>query len=702
MAVTRKPLIIVESPAKTRTLHHFLGDDYDIQASMGHVRDLPASSLGVDVDHDFAAEYVPIEKRKDVLAKLQRAAKKASHVFLASDPDREGEAIAWHLAEAMKLPNPQRVEFNEITKRAVEEGLRHPREIDRDRVSAQQARRILDRLVGYKLSPLLGKKLQWGLSAGRVQSVAVRLVCDREREINRFVSREYWDIFAQVTPVGIDAPFAAKLVRKDGKKVEIGAGDEAAAIVAELQDAAYRIERVKRTEQKRNPSAPFITSSLQQDASQRLGFSARKTMRVAQQLYEGLEIGDEGPVGLITYMRTDSTRVAAEAQQEARKFIAQRFGDTLLPPTPRQYASRKGAQEAHEAIRPSSVGRTPDDMQSHLDHDQMRLYQLIWTRFVASQMASAVLDVMAVDVAAGPYVLRATGSSVKFPGFYALTGGISDREEQALPKELSEGQDLRLLELKPGQHFTEPPPRYSEASLVKELESKGIGRPSTYAPILGTIVERGYVTLEKRRFRPTELGMVVTDQLVRHFPSIMEVGFTADMESKLDEIEAGHVEWVETVRAFYGPFAEMLAKATTDMDLTLEEPCPDCGKPLMARKSRHGAFLGCSAYPECTYTRALDQTPREPSDEICEKCQRPMLIISGKKGRFLGCSGYPECENTKPLGRVAPEPTDEKCEKCESPMVIRSGRRGRFMACSAYPKCKNARPLPRESREESE
>jgi DNA topoisomerase-1 len=720
-----KSLIIVESPAKTRTIKQFVGDDYQLAASMGHVRDLPKSSLGVDVEHDFQPEYVTIRERATVLKRLREAAAKAETVYIATDPDREGEAIAWHLAQALKLPRPLRIEFNEITRRAVTEALKHPRTIDSHRVDAQQARRLLDRLVGYTLSPLLQRKLRKrGLSAGRVQSVAVRLICEREREIQAFLPEEYWDITAQVTPGPLEDLFSVKLVSKGGKEFKAKNQEQAQQAAAEIWESALRVEKAKTSDQARRPPAPFVTSTLQQDAANRLGFTARQTMRVAQQLYEGVELGPEGHAGLITYMRTDSTRIAAEAQAAAREVITERFGADYAPKQARTYAVSRGAQEAHEAIRPTSPARTPEQVEGYLDETQARLYKLIWSRFMASQMADLRLHIAAVDISAGDYLLRGRGVHVLFPGF-TVVYPARDRE-LAIP-ELREGDWLDLLALGREQKFTQPPPRYSEASLVRALEAQGIGRPSTYAPIISTIQERGYVYLEDKKFRPTDLGFVVTDQLVQHFPGIMEVEFTAGMETKLDQIEEGKEDWVAILRDFYGPFQEELVKADAAMQTVkvtaqqTEHTCEECGKPMLLRVGRNGPFLACSGYPECTHTQPVPggaeeerrsrKVPPEPTDEKCEECGSPMVIRSGRRGRFLACSAFPKCKHTRPLpgeegesgkpGRAAPEPTDQKCDKCGSPMVIRSGRRGRFLACSAYPKCRNTAPLAGEKAEDT-
>ena len=713
-----KSLIIVESPAKTRTISRFVGKDYALAASMGHVRDLPKSKLGVDVEDGFKPQYVNLRDRSAALKKLREAVAKAETVYLATDPDREGEAIAWHLAEALKIEHPKRIEFNEITKAAVTHALEHPRTIDPNRVDAQQARRILDRLVGYSLSPLLQKKMKkWGLSAGRVQSVAVRLICEREREIQAFVPEEFWDTTAFVTPDDPEDAFQVKLVEKDGKKLKIDNGDDARQAALDIWESPLRVAHIKESRQNRRPQPPYITSTLQQDAANRLGFSARQTMRVAQQLYEGVELGDEGAVGLITYMRTDSPRVAAEAQISARDVIESQFGKEYLPEKPPQYASRRGAQEAHEAIRPTYPERTPDQVAPVLDERQRRLYELIWNRFIASQMADMRLLIKAVGISAGPYALRGRGVRVLFPGFSRI---YKTRDSEVLVPDLIEGQWVDAVSLTTLQRFTEPPARYSEASLVRALEAQGIGRPSTYAPIITTIQDRGYVYLEERKFRPTDLGFVVTDQLVAHFPDIVNVEFTAGMESQLDEIEEGKADWVETLRTFHEPFAKSVARAEEMMEKVTvaaqetDEVCEECGKPMLLRVGRRGPFLACSGYPECKHTRPAPGSPESEvaaaiTDEKCENCGRPMTVKSGRRGPFLACTGYPECKTTKPIPgskeaespkAPPPEPTDQVCDKCSSPMVIRTGRRGRFLACSAFPKCRNAKPLPGEKEPE--
>ena len=658
-------LVVVESPAKAKTINKFLGKDYLVVACMGHVRDLPEKELGIDVENGFQPNYRTIRGKGRVLQKLRSAAKSVSRVLLATDPDREGEAIAWHVAHVVDKGQAevQRVMFNEITKRAVTQAVADPGEIDLKKVNAQQARRILDRLVGYKVSPFLWKTIHKGLSAGRVQSVALRLICDREGEIRVFVPVEYWTVDALLKGADTDA-FKARVAGFLGKKLEISNQQAAEQVVAALKAAGAsepgcRVHKITRREQRRNPAPPFITSTLQQEAARRLRFTARKTMAVAQQLYEGIELKGE-TTGLITYMRTDSTRLASEAVQGARAYIQERFGADYVPKAPRAYRRGKGAQDAHEAIRPTDIQHAPEAIQGQLNADQTRLYRLIWDRFVACQMAPAVFDQTSVDIAAGDYNLRATGSILKFPGFTALyTEGTDEEQEEAegrLPEGLKEGDRLDLEALYPEQHFTKPPPRYSEATLVKELEAQAIGRPSTYAQIISTILDREYVNKERGRFVPTELGEMVNEILVEAFPDIINVHFTARMEDELDRVENGEYEWVKVVEDFYGPFSK-------DLDA--------------AEKNR----------------KKLKERTQEETDEVCEKCGEPMLIKWGRNGKFMACSGFPECRNTRPLEESVPQPTGETCEKCGAEMVIRTGRRGRFMACSAYPECKNTRPL---------
>lgn len=681
-----KSLVVVESPAKAKTINKFLGKNFIVKASVGHIRDLPKSKLGVDIENDFTPKYITIRGKGKVIKELKKTAKKTDKIYLAADPDREGEAICWHLAYVLRNTKKtiQRITFNEITKRAINKALNSPGEINQDLVDAQQARRILDRLVGYQISPILWRSLKTGLSAGRVQSVAVRLICEREEEIDAFEPQEYWSIIAKLKGKS-DTEFEAQLYRLGKKKADIGTygfllssfaafltGQEvdeeedfdesqAHAIVEDAKQKQFAIKNVKRKERKRYPYPPFITSRLQQDAAYKLHFSAKKTMRIAQQLYEGIKVGKEGAVGLITYMRTDSTRIASEALDEARRYIKQVHGKKYLPSKPRLYKSKKGAQDAHEAIRPTSVSRVPKSIKSHLTRDQMRLYDLIWRRFIASQMNPAIMDVTTVNILAGDYLFRATGSIIKFDGFMAVYGGSKSKKDDKILPELDENEKLKLLELTPKQHFTKPPPRYTEATLVKELEKKDIGRPSTYASIISKIQDREYVLKEKGRFVPTDVGKMVNHLLIKSFPDIIAVSFTARMENKLDKIEDGKVNWVEVIKDFYKPFGKDLEEAA---DVMYE-----------AKKELE-----------------------EETDEVCDKCGAKMIVKWGKYGRFLACSNYPECENTKPYGeddsKPAEQPTDEVCEKCGSPMVIRTNRYGgKFLACSAYPKCKNTKSI---------
>ncbi len=732
-----KSLVIVESPAKAKTINKFLGRNYVVRASMGHVRDLPVKTLAVDVEHDFAPKFEVVRGREKVLGDIKKTAKTSAAIYLAADPDREGEAICWHLAEELKrLRKPiHRVMFNEITKRAVQEAFTHPGHIDPRKVDAQQARRILDRLVGYQISPLLWEKVRRGISAGRVQSVALRLVADREKEIRAFVPEEYWTITAQLSRQdGIGSEFPARLARVNGEKASIPSQQEADRILEELAPlrGGFRVAGVVRKEKRRNPVPPFTTSKLQQEAARKLRFAARKTMQVAQQLYEGIEVGDEGAVGLITYMRTDSTRISPDAQAEARKFVTQRYGPQFLPEKPPKYRSGRGAQEAHEAVRPTSVLREPGQVAAFLTREQLALYTLIWNRFVASQMRPALFDTTTADIVAGRYTFRAGGQHMTFPGFMQVyvegrdepardgsaKGGEMESEgdeERSLPP-LEEGLALLCRDLTPEQHFTLPPPRYNEATLVKELEERGIGRPSTYAAILGVIQNRDYVVKESGKFKPTELGEIVVDLLVESFPRILDPGFTAQMETKLDEIEEGKADWLEAMHGFYDAFTRWLEKAKHKMRnvKAMEEPtdqvCEKCGRSMVIKWGRFGKFLACSGYPECKNTKELSSTGNgEPAagengqgeavseGQPCENCGKAMVMKRGRFGPFLACSGYPECRTVVRIGKAAlppPEPTDESCDKCGAPMVIRTGRFGRFLSCSTYPACKNIKPIP--------
>ncbi len=689
-----KKLIIVESPAKTKTLKGFLGSDYQVEASMGHVRDLPEKKLSIDIENDFAPTYVIIPERKDVVAKLIAAAKNASEVFLASDPDREGEAISWHLQEALGLKNARRIQFNEITKPAVQAALLNSREIDMDRVNAQQARRELDRIVGYKISPILAKKVRPRLSAGRVQSVAVRLIADREREILAFKPVEYWSITASLTPDTAKHKFdAALILGLDGKKLTIPNQDIADGILKDLDGAEYKVRTVKRSEKRRNAAPPFITSTLQQEASRKLGFNAKRTMQVAQKLYEGVDVPGEGHVGLITYMRTDSTRIADEAQAAARQLIVETYGPKYAPGTAKQFKKAGAAQDAHEAIRPTDVRRLPERVLQLLSSEQARLYKLIWQRFVASQMSPAVFDVVTVDIGAAGYTFRATGSTVKFDGFLRVysegkdDAKVEDEEKQPLPP-LTDAQILKLLALTPKQHFTEPPPRFTEATLVKALEEKGIGRPSTYASIIATIQDRQYVELAEKKFKPTELGLTVNDLLVKHFPGVLDVTFTAGMEAQLDAVAEGKEDWVQMMRRWYDPFALDVKKAGTDMESVKKPPrdagveCPTCGKPMVVRESRYGEFVSCSDYPKC---KTIVRPEPTESQGDCPKCGKPMLERAGRFGKFIACTDYPECKTTK---QPAAQRVDVPCPKCGGEIVQKRSKKGAvFFGCNNYPKC---------------
>jgi DNA topoisomerase-1 len=706
----RRALVVVESPTKVKTIQKYLASGYVVKACMGHIRDLPKSALGVDVKKGFRPKYVVTPAKKKVLDELIKAAEKADALYVATDPDREGEAIGWHLAQELPFDKRRvyRVAFNEITERAVRAAFLQPGKIDLKKVDAQQARRVLDRLVGYSLSPLLWEKVQRGLSAGRVQSVALRLVVDRDREIQKFQPEEYWSLHARLR--GPAPPeFVATLREVAGEKAALPTEAATRAVIEELDGAPFVVRAVTRSERRRNPFPPFITSTLQQDAGRKLGFSAKKSMTVAQQLYEGVEIGDEGPVGLITYMRTDSVRVAGDAQAEAREWVTGRLGREYVPDAPPAYRSRGSAQEAHEAIRPTAVAREPRAVARFLTRDQLALYRLIWERFLSSQMVPAVYDTVSVDIEAGRCLFRAQGQTLRFRGFTAVY--VESREddepaeedaESAVPP-LEAGAALALLGLDPRQHFTQPPPRFTEASLIKILEELGIGRPSTYAQILGTIInDRGYVRRERRTLFATELGVTVTEKLLPYFPEIMDVEFTAQMEDHLDKVEEGELDWVETVREFYEPFKRDLARAKREMDnekkgTPIGESCPECGAELIERRGRFGKFIACSTYPKCRYTRNVvgnERAEDEPTDERCPTCGKPMVIKHGRYGKFVACSGYPECKTTKPvtLGIACPQ------AGCAGELVQRRSRRGRtFYGCSAYPACKFVlwqRPVP--------
>ncbi len=640
-------LVVVESPAKAKTIEKYLGKKYMVRASMGHLRDLPKSQFGIDVEHDFAPKYINIRGKGDLIKALKKDAKHADKIYLASDPDREGEAIAWHLAYILGVDPEEdcRIVFNEITKPAIQAAVREPHPINIDRVDAQQARRMLDRIVGYKLSPLLWRKIKKGLSAGRVQSVTVKLICDREKEIQAFVPEEYWTVGMKLKKAGT-TQFNAELALVDGKKLSLHSRAETDALVEDFCRQELRVQEIKKRERRRNPVAPFTTSSMQQDASRKLGFTSRKTMMVAQQIYEGVDLGRRGPVGLITYMRTDSTRLSDLALEEARGYVETAFGAAYLPEKPQIYAAGKKAQDAHEAIRPTSVENTPEIVAKYLSRDQLRLYTLIWQRFVASQMMPAVFDTVSIRIAAGKrYVARASGSRLKFPGFLAVYED-SKKEKDVLLPEIAEGDALSLVRILPEQHFTEPPPRYNEASLVKTLEEKDIGRPSTYAPIIETILARGYVVRQEKHFQPTDLGFLVNDMLEEHFKDIVDVKFTAGLENELDEIAEGKVDKNELLRGFYEPFEKTLEKA--------EEVIGEI------------------------------EVPEEVSDVVCEKCGRNMVVKQGRYGKFLACPGFPDCRNTKPLLKD----TGVACPKCGGRIVERRSRRGQlFYGCERYPEC---------------
>ncbi len=698
-----KSLVIVESPAKAKTINKFLGKDFTVLASVGHVKDLPKSKLGVEIENDFEPHYEIIKGKANTIKELKKAGKIAERIYLAPDPDREGEAIAWHIAEEIdkKKEKTLRVLFNEITEKAVREAIAHPTTLDQHKFEAQQARRVLDRLVGYQVSPILWDKVRRGLSAGRVQSVAVRLICDREREVQAFVPREYWSITAELEAAGAQAPFHAKLAKKDDKKIELNNEEDAKGALKDLEGAEYRISSVETKEVKRNPSPPFTTSKLQQEASRKLGFTAKKTMMLAQQLYEGVEIGAEGPVGLISYMRTDSTRISAEAVAAARSYIGAKWGPEYLPAKPVAYKSKKKAQDAHEAIRPTYFQHDPDSVKKHLSKDQLRLYTLIWNRFIACQMSQALIDQTRVQIGARGYAFAASGSTVKFPGFMAVYvegKDIEEEKEETLPS-LKEGMPLNLLTLSPAQHFTQPPPRFTEATLVKELEENGIGRPSTYAAIISTIQDREYVVKDGRQLKPTELGFLVTDMLIESFPEILNVEFTAHMEEELDMIEEGTVPWRKTMEEFYGPFSQSLEKAKKDMknvkaeEVPTDIACEKCGKTMVIKWGRKGKFLACSGYPDCKNTKdfrtdeegkvVVVEREEQKVDTPCPKCGKPMLLKSGRFGRFLACSDYPDCKTTLPVSTGVPCPNGDG-----GMLVERRTKRGRvFFSCSNYPKC---------------
>jgi len=704
-------LVIVESPAKAKTIEKFLGKGHKVLASYGHVRALPSKQGSVDVSDDFRPKYQVLPESKKHLEALKKEVKKSDRLILATDLDREGEAIAWHLLQALKVdeqgdsPEVRRVVFHEITRSAIEKAMAEPRHISRELVDAQQTRSILDYLVGFNLSPFLWKKIRYGLSAGRVQSVALRLICEREKEIEAFTSQEYWSIEAQLLS-GKGQGFTARLTRVDGQsldKLAIADGQHARSLVAELQGASYRIDALTRSEKKRNPAPPFITSTLQQEASRKLGFTARKTMSTAQKLYEGVDIG-EGSVGLITYMRTDSVVLSKEATDEARELIRDKYGAEFALDTPRVFKSKaKNAQEAHEAIRPTSVANTPEKLKRYLTPDQFKLYSLIWTRTVASQMASAILDATTVEITAGDrFGLRASGQVVRFPGFMMVyiegsDEAPEDEKQEGLLPPLEEGEALTLGELLPEQHFTQPPPRFTEARLVKTLEEYGIGRPSTYASIINTLLTRKYVRMEKKAFHPEDVGRVVNDMLTQHFAEYVDYDFTAGLEETLDAISRGEKQWKDELRRFWDPFKTLLDKNSEQVQKGAGEEvgrdCPECGKALVKKLGRSGFFIACSGFPDCRHTEPLaneEQPEPELSDEKCDKCGAPMLIKTGRYGKFLACSAYPGCKNIQPLNK--PKSLGITCPECrEGELQEKKSRYGKiFYSCNRYPKCKYA------------
>jgi len=704
-------VVIVESVAKTKTIKKFLGEDYEVIPSVGHIKDLPKHQLGVNIEDGFEPKYITIRGKGKILDELKKAAENADQVYIATDPDREGEAIAWHIYEEIKRKNDRikRILFNEITERAVLEAIQNSQAIDINKVEAQKARRVMDRLVGYQVSPILWQTIYRGLSAGRVQSVALRLIVEREREILAFVPQEYWTITAKLQGEQSE-PFLSNLITIKNKKADIKDQASAQKIVEDLRNKVFVVKAITKKEVSRKPDPPFTTSTLQQEAAKRLGYTSKRIMLIAQQLYEGIELGEEGSIGLITYMRTDSTRIADEAIAAARDYIVTSYGLEYLPAQPRIYKTKKGAQDAHEAIRPTSMKREPRKIKKFLTAEQYKLYELIWNRFVACQMSDARLDQTTIDIAAGvmvqneltpEYGFRTTGSVVKFRGFlqayedYFENGNESeaaDNEEnhQLVPKQLRVGEILTLLDLFPKQHFTKPPARYTESSLVKELDQLDIGRPSTYALIISTLLARKYVEKNGRQLVPTELGFTVNDILIQHFPSIFNVQFTAQMEAELDKIESAEKDFRTVMNDFYHPFSRALEQVNSKKEdirdalmQDTSEQCPECGKPLVIRWGRNGKFIGCSGYPECRYTRPIEQEQHQ-TDQHCDKCGKPMVVKQGRFGRFLACSGYPECKNVKPfsIGIRCPK------ENCNGHIVERRTRQGKvFYGCSNYPDC---------------
>ncbi len=678
-------LIIVESPAKANTIGRFLGKDFKVFASVGHVRDLPKSEMGVDIENNFEPKYITIRGKGEIISKLKKEAKNAKKIYLATDPDREGEAISWHLAHLLKIDKDEkcRITFNEITKNAVLNSLKSPRQIDMDLVDAQQARRILDRIVGYKISPLLWKKVKKGLSAGRVQSVATRIICDREEEIENFVPEEYWSITAKLSQQNKRSTFEAKFFGDLERKIELKNEEQVQDILSNIEGKKFKVVKVKKGEKKRNPAPPFITSTLQQEASRKLGFPTKKTMMIAQQLYEGIDIKGKGPVGLVTYIRTDSTRISSEARDEARNLILERYGEEYAPKEIKEYKNKSTSQDAHEAIRPTYVSLDPDSIKSSLTGDQYKLYKLIWERFVASQMSPAVYDTISADIVAGNYLFKANGSKIKFQGFMTVyIEGRDDEQEEELASipELAEGEELNLKNIEPRQHFTQPPQRYTEATLVKALEEKGIGRPSTYAPIITTIIARGYVVKDKKYLVPTELGKIVTDIMKTYFNDIVDVEFTAQLESKLDEVEEGNVKWINLLREFYNEFKQDIQEAETKIgqveipEEVTDIKCEKCGRNMVIKQGRYGKFLACPGFPECRNTRPL----QEEAGVNCPKCGAKVMIKKTRKGRkYYGCENNPTCDFM-----TWDKPLDESCPECGNFLIKKFSGKKSLIKCS--------------------
>jgi DNA topoisomerase-1 len=675
-----KCLVIVESPAKAKTIKKFLGRGYKVEASMGHVRDLPKSQMGVDKERGFEPKYITIRGKGPVLDKIKKEAKEADKILLATDPDREGEAISWHLAHILDLDtsSPCRIEFNEVTKDAVKRALKNPRPIDGRLVDAQQARRIVDRLVGYEISPLLWKKVKKGLSAGRVQSVALRLICDREEQIEKFVPQEYWRLFATLYKKDRKESFKVELHSRDGKKISIGSREEMDSVLKEIKDGKYEVTEIKKGKKARSPYPPYITSSLQQDAHNKLGFTVKRTMTAAQQLYEGVDIKGAGTEGLITYMRTDSVRISDTALAQVRDYVKKEWGEGYLPEKPRYYKSKKGAQGAHEAIRPTSVSRTPDSIKDSLTPDQYKVYSLIWKRFVASQMVDALYDTVNVSVACGQYLFKAAGMSLTFKGFLQVMDDDAENKQEEIPP-LEKGDLLKVKKLEDKQYFTQPPARYTEASLIKALEDDGIGRPSTYAPVISTILQRGYVEKDKKSLVPTYLGKVVNEVMEEYFADIVDVDFTADMEEKLDEIEENGIEWRKVVEDFYRPLEEMVSRAEKKMEKIVikeketDEVCERCGRNMVIKHGKYGKFLACPGFPECRNTKPLLEKAGVP----CPKCGGDIVVKRTKKGRtFYGCANYPDCDFM-----TWNKPSTEKCKECGQNLWEAKGRKGNGPVC---------------------